>query len=43
MTKPIDCPDPWVHNPDSVRINTWSDIPVHNIWKNTETGEVIVQ
>lgn len=40
---PADCPDPWTHDPDDVDVNTWSDIPVANVWKNTETGEILVQ
>lgn len=37
-----DCPSPWVHNPADVRIDGYKNIAVKNIWKNTNTGEVLV-
>lgn len=43
MTNPTDCPEPWEYNPSDVRIDSWSDIPVKNIWKNRETGDILVR
>lgn len=43
MTSASNCPYPWVHNPDNVRISSWSDIPVKNVWKNENTGEILIQ
>lgn len=40
---PSNCPDPWVHNPDNVSVESWTDIPVKHIWRNTDTGELLIQ
>lgn len=40
---PSDCPEPWVHSPKGVKVGAWRNTPIHNVWKNEETGEVLVQ
>lgn len=40
---PEDCPPAWEHNPSDVRLDTWSDIPVLNVWKHKESSEIIIQ
>lgn len=38
----MDIPENWVHEPKDMKLKSWPDIPIHDIWKHKEREEILI-